>query len=682
MIRRLIFFSLLLAVMPLSSMAYDFSAVSPSGHTLYYDIVFGGVWVTQPNVGEPYWDEGTKPSGELVIPASVTYNGATYAVTDIAYYSFYDCDSLTSVTIPHSVARIRDFAFCGCTRLTSLTLPDTMDYIGEDAFAGCSGLITVSVPQCNSIGDGAFYNVYHIEYHGNAGGAPWGAKYMNTRDGDFIHSNTTKDTLVRYIGSGGSVTIPSTVRVILDEVFYRNSTVTEITIPSQVEQIGIAPEPEWDAPQAFRACAALTTVNFNAVNCRNAAIERGPFRDCPLLTTLNIGEGVTLIDYAMFEGCRALSSLVIPNSVSRIGAFAFEDCIGIPSIHIPRSVTEIEAEAFWYCRFSSMSVDSENPVYDSRDNCNAIIETATNTLVHGCANTVIPNTISRIGVVAFVFCSDLTAIAFPESVRVIGEGAFNECTGLASVAMGNAIDSIEDGAFDGCSSLTSITIPSSVTYVGRRAFNGCSGLDTLHFNAVDCQMHVFLEDDGEGGSWKFPMFGGCGEFVLTIGEDVTRIPDMMFYDDTVRRWDYDNNTRIEGTSFALTAIVSRATVPPVVGRDAFYLTDRRIPLTVPCGAEVAYRADSAWSEFTNIQCTDEAGIGEVAEADDVRVWSSGGRIHIGVQASLPVEARVYDMMGRRVATTVAVGNDASVAVPAGVYLVKVGTLPGRKVVVM
>jgi len=592
--------------------AYDFSAVSPSGHTLYYDIAgspygFPMVAVTYQQSPD-YWYNGNyeisaNPNlvGDLIIPDSVIYNGTTYYVGSIG-----------------------DSAFACCRSLTSVTLPNVFQYmvIGQEAFAHCSRLYTLAVPSSyRYIEHNAFLGVFHIEYDGTATGAPWGARFMNhmnlPRDGDFIFTNTTKDTLMRYVGSSGSVTIPSTVKVIHDGAFYRNSTLTEITIPSQVEQIGMLTETVRDAPRAFRSCTALTTVNFNATNCRNAAEERSPFSDCPLFTTLNIGEGVTLIDHAMFMNCTAISSLVIPNTVSSIEHFAFENCVGIPSIHIPRSVTDISDAAFMGCKFTSMSVDSENPVYDSRDNCNAIIHTSTNTLLRGCANTVIPSSIHRIG----------------------------SC------------------AFQGCTNLTSITIPNSVTYVGGYAFRGCSGLDTLHFNTADCYMGVFPE--------MSPIFDDCGEFVLTVGEDVTKIPDFMFF----------NWGPIEEPTFTLTAIVSYATVPPAVGRDAFYITDRQIPLTVPCSAMEAYRADSAWSEFTNIQCM-EVGIDEVAEENGIRVWSAEG--HIFVEYAEGRNAFVYDMMGRRVNGEQRAGSGVRVIpVPAsGVYLVRIEGLPARKVVVI
>lgn len=577
--------------------------------------------------------------GSLNIPATVV---------QIDEYAFAGCTGITTLVIPSSITMINTGVFSNCSGLTSLTLPQFCWYIGTGAFYGCTALRDVYIPNTvTNIGENAFWNVYLIEYHGSATGAPWGAKFMNAfQDGDFIYTNATKDTLLLYNGSSSSVTIPSTVRVIGDQAFYQNSTLTEVTIPSGVEQIGFRGD-SWERPYSFSYCTALTTVNFNPDSCRNAYIEVSPFSHCPALTTLNIGEDVTLIDIAMFSGCYGLSS-----------------------VHIPSSVTEIRRWAFEYCNLAYITVDSENPIYDSRDNCNAIIETATNILTQGSSNIVIPNTVVAIGLEAFEGCVDLMSITIPSSVTYIARQAFAGCTGLTSISLGNSVDTIDRNAFSGCSSLATITIPQSVSYIGGGAFHGCSALDTLYFNAVDCERAIF--DDDYDYFYSSPLFRACGDFVLVVGDSVSKIPDFMFYDDI--RWDIE-------PSFTLTSIVSYATVPPAVGHDAFYITDRQIPLTVPCSAVDAYRADSAWSEFTNIQCM-EVGVEEVEEeSDNIRVWSAEGRIF--VEGAEGREAVVYDMMGRMINGKRKVeSGKLELTVPAGVYLVRIGDLPARKVVVI
>lgn len=134
----------------------------------------------------------------------------------------------------------------------------------------------------------------------------------------------------------------------------------------------------------------------------------------------------------------------------------------------------IDGSAFSGCKgLTSIRVEAGNIVYDSRNNCNAIIETASNTLIAGCKNTNIPNSVTSIGSRAFHGCTGLTSITIPNSVTRIGSFAFEDCTGLTSITIPNSVTSIGNYAFRGCTGLTSITIPNSVTSIGDDAFYNC-----------------------------------------------------------------------------------------------------------------------------------------------------------------------------------------------------------------
>ena len=253
------------------------------------------------------------------------------------------------------------------------------------------------------------------------------------------------------------------------KAFYGCTSLTSVTIPNSVTSIGNS---------AFSGCKGLTSITIpNSVT----SIGSYAFNGCSGLTSITIPNSVTGIGSGTFYGCKGLTSVTIPNSVTSIGNETFQGCTGLTSITIPNSVTFIGDSAFDGCTgLTSITVESGNSKYDSRNNCNAIIETSTNTLIRGCNNTTIPNSVTSIGSGAFRGCKGLTSITIGNSVTSIGQEAFQGCTGLTSVTIGNSVKSIKDYAFFGCTSLTSITIGNSVTSIGQEAFRYCTGLTSIH----------------------------------------------------------------------------------------------------------------------------------------------------------------------------------------------------------
>ena len=190
-----------------------------------------------------------------------------------------------------------------------------------------------------------------------------------------------------------------------------------------------------------------------------------------------------------------LGSVVIPPTVTYNGTtypvtsideIAFYCCEGLTSVDIPSSITKIGNFAFGNCPvLACIVVESGNPRYDSRNNCNAIIETASNTLIVGCKNTTIPNSVTEIGDGAFPNCEGLTSIDIPNSVTYIGDAAFFSCIGLARIDIPNSVTYIGAGAFCNCFGLTSIVIPNSVTAIDDAAFSNCNRLTDVYCYIAD-----------------------------------------------------------------------------------------------------------------------------------------------------------------------------------------------------
>ena len=183
---------------------------------------------------------------------------------------------------------------------------------------------------------------------------------------------------------------------------------------------------------------------------------------------------VKIIGKYTFYGC-SLYSINIPNGVTTIKSTAFAYYVPIKNIVIPSSVINIEDRSALPYNLSTITVENGNTVYDSRNNCNAIIETATNTLFCGSSSTVIPSTVTSIKNNAFDGCNNLRSITIPGNVKSIGSYAFRSCYGLGDVIIQDGVESIGSSAFDGCwgqigSNSGTIYIPSSVVNVGSSVF--------------------------------------------------------------------------------------------------------------------------------------------------------------------------------------------------------------------
>ena len=401
-------------------------------------------------------------------------------------------------------------AFSGCSGITSFTIPNNVTSIGENAFSSCTKLTSVT-----------------------------------------LNSNALLSK---------AYTSDNNMKTIFGEQ------VTKYIIGKNVESIGA---------NAFSGYTNLTSVTLNS----NTIVSKTYTTNNNMKTIFGdqvteyiIGDDVTSIGNNAFYGCSKLTSITIPNSVTSIDRGAFHNCSGLTSINIPNSVTKIGYGAFSSCTgLTSMKVESENTKYDSRDNCNAIIETESNTLVFGCKKTIIPNGVTSIGEYAFSGCSSLTSIKIPNSVTIIGYEAFSGCSGLTSVIIGNSVTIIGSSAFYGCSKLTSVTIPNSVTSIGQDAFYRCSGLTSVTIpNSVTSI-----------GTSAFQYCSGLTS--VTIGNSVTSIGGSAFY----------------GCS-GLTSVTALNPTPVAITQNVFS-NRTNATLYVIKRSKEAYQAANYWKEFKKIE---------------------------------------------------------------------------------
>lgn len=457
----------------------------------------------------------TIPSGVSII-GNGAFSGCSnlesinipYGVTSINESTFKNCSSLLSITLPYTITTIEKEAFSGCSSLTSINIPNNVTTIGDMAFAGCSNLETIIFPQnvtsfgyrvlngctgltsitCKIPTPPALYSTldfssFDIPLYVPAGSVElyrsasiWG--YFSDIRVIIIASGTGGPNVAWTLEDGGHLIISGTGNMnnwdnIDDAPSWSNYTITSVTIEDGVTSIGT---------DAFFNCSSLSTISIpNSVT----RIGSGAFNSCSNLSSITLPYGITQIEEMTFYGCSGLTSITIPNSVTHIRDYAFYRCSSLTSITIPNRVTNISNYAFFSCSgLASISVQTGNPKYDSRDNCNAIIETATNKLFVGCKNTTISNTITSIASNAFTNCSGLSSITIPNSVTSIGELAFYGCSGLTSITIPNSVTIIGRQAFFQCSSLASIEIGPSVTSVGTDVFRNCTKLKTVTCYAI------------------------------------------------------------------------------------------------------------------------------------------------------------------------------------------------------
>ena len=191
---------------------------------------------------------------------------------------------------------------------------------------------------------------------------------------------------------------------------------------------------------------------------------------------------VTIIENAF--GSSNMTSLEIPNTVTSIGWQAFHTCSNLESVKIGSGVSSMGGDIFRGCHnLSSIIVSTDNKFYDSRNDCNAIIETNTNTLLFASNNTTIPNTVTSINSEAFEGLNKITTLDIPHSVKSIERWGIARCAKLEKVTIGDGMETIMDQAFEYDTNLKTIIIGKGIKQIDWGAFGECPNIEDIYIYA-------------------------------------------------------------------------------------------------------------------------------------------------------------------------------------------------------
>ncbi|HOG05249.1 MAG TPA: leucine-rich repeat protein, partial [Paludibacter sp.] len=416
--------------------------------------------------------------GTLTFPPSVKFLGSSACwgcgMTNVALSpsleiiqsgTFYECPNLESIDIPAKVKIIDDWAFYKCPKLNRVTMTG-VDSIGTSAFYTCTALTNIALgDSLRALGNYAFEGCTNIEGL---------IKFPET---------------LQYIGAKNfkgcreitGIDLPDGLKIIGWAAFEGCTGITRLAIPARVEHIGV---------HAFYGCSNIKDrLVFPATLKR---IWYRAFQNCINLQSIDLSGATSLeaIEFAAFYNCKGIKGKVrIPDAVTTVEKEAFYSCDSIESLHIGASLQEIGEDAFLtfpWRNLTAITVSSSNPKYDSRDNCNAIIETATNKLYKGCMNTVIPESVTTIGKDAFISCGMYGTFNIPDAVTSIEDYAFFGCRTLDRINLSedNNLASIGMWAFRDCEDLKDVLYLNSIDFIGFGAFQGCSKIPGIFFGSI------------------------------------------------------------------------------------------------------------------------------------------------------------------------------------------------------
>ncbi len=509
-----------------------------------------------------------------------------------------------------------------------------------------------------------------------------------------------------------SLTLPPTIRSIGSHCFY-NCTLTTLLLPDSLHRIDdhaflYSSISSLHLPACFEEydeCSFwarnLTSITVDENNPRYRSIDGWLYsKDSLTLCIVPSGEtgAVTVPSYVRHLGdmafgfCGHITSVTMPGSLVSIGDFAFNCCATVDNIVIPSTVTHIGICPFSYCpQMNNLSIAEGNTHYvmdglmvysagyDTLVSCHKSGATVTlnpNVKVLGgfenntwVRNIAIPEGVTDITDNCFNGCQ-ITSITLPAHMKSIGRKAFSENDKLTSVTMPQTLLSMGQGAFEKCFALTSIDIPDSLRVIPKEAFNSCIKLSSITWGND-------VEEIGDYAFWALSQMSSTHITTLDLPMKLKKIGEaafgacsnslrnVYFYGqlDTMGSYVF-SGANLDNIRFAT------GLPPAVVGEGPLEQIEGIGRIYIPCGHLAEWTDHIYWGQYADKMIVDCGSI-DNTEADDLKVYTLGGRIV--VEGAEGESVRIFDITGR------SIRNEA---LHTGVYIVKIGNRPARKVVVI
>ncbi len=405
------------------------------------------------------------------IKSVVRNDGTDYRVVAVLDGAFADCRDIDRLVIDEGVEEIGTNAFARCKYLEEVSVPSSVIDIASAAFFGCDRLRRITVAKSNKIYDSRDNCNAVIESESDKLIVGCCATHIPSDVKTIGHSAFAGLTKL------DNVELPEDLLTIENNAFSDCVRLKSVKLPESLQKIGEG---------AFGRTGLSEIVIPSGVT----SIELNPFAGCEGLRSITVSTGNKVYDsrnncnaiidrekLRLIVGCKAT---VVPKDVTRVAALAFAGQTGLTRLAIPRSVESVDATAFRGCvNLVDLSVEKGNPVYDSRNDCNAIIETGTQILRIACSGTEIPSDIVEIGDGAFADMNTTAVLRIPRNIRVIGNGAFCGCGNLRNLLFDAQNVVIGEGCFAECGDLETVQLPDNICIIPKGMFLNCTRLSRL-----------------------------------------------------------------------------------------------------------------------------------------------------------------------------------------------------------